>query len=1235
MYAPAPPPGQRHSPYAPPPPHPSQKHQYPSPIGSPHYPQQQHPPPPQRHKGTLHPGQIVNVDQCQVRIERYLSEGGYAHVYLTTSDSPIYPPSRRTEKKGRWGEKGYTQHCLKRIAFQDDSVWVDVKKEIEVMKSLPPNSHLVQYLGSSHTRSSAGQHEVFILMEFCAGGGIIDLLNKRLRDRLKEIEILNIFTDVCEAVAAMHSLKQPLLHRDLKIENVLSQPVNVAPTPQRPTPLVFKLCDFGSTTFPADRPPQTKVEADALAMDLNRHTTLQYRSPEMVEPMLGLPVGLPSDVWALGCLLYKLCYYTTPFEEHGPLAIVNAKYTFPPMPQYSPQLQHLIASMLVEQPARRPTVFEVLRVAHEMSGTRPEVDYPMPSKSLPIPVQPRPTKPQSHSSNNLLDFTGSPSSMNKSPLLQPSLASTVQPQRRGRPTRDTRESPRPTVQSQTRWQQSPTIQTLQKPQTTSNSANVRTAPSRLHITGENAPLSSGSAPLSATSPPPVDAFGMPIVPSTQLTATGFGDSFGGASVVSPTGTTTGSSQPSQSRYGPSLVKRPVGFGDSFGSASVSGSGISRTPSISSQPPPAKPYQPPGVKRVPSGATTLESSKRQHASTMSQKSPEPPTSVRDGDGDLSFESRFPSIETLNSGGESTPTVKSPSEKRVPPPLVSPLSSETPGSTPAAAAASMFGTTLRPRPSVRNRPSMSSNLTGGHRRIADEDARQTMQGEAKMHVQPRSTQVTGTAFRGQVSGLAPNLAQGGGREGRGGYREQGRTEQRQEGLPVEGVQNGEEEEEEEEEEGRQKEDVAGKMDKKIPEDLMGSEEMGSLQIPSIVPIRSISPAASAISGISSTTSTKDRGPPLSIDVTKTGSTNILSDNWSPLEEMRRRDAAERAEGAARKKEAGKAELERQKAEQLPNVHHDEKRKSSPEPVDSSDEEQGPEDPGMIIRSSAATSAQPTVAPNDIVSREPAKSATLPEPFTQTMGPQRIPSHKRARPQSMFLSNTSSDSVPSRNSLLSPPLRNEPSPLPSSQSPSQPSNLYTSQPNQGHQKKDSINRMVSKYESMSIGKPGEDANKTSTVNQQVPKPSEGTNASSTKPSVASKPVNLRKPSADLSNNDASAANTAQKNDPASPTKPRVASKPSTLRQDSGVGIGYIRPGMSASPSARPPNPVVSTSFNSNPDRQGKEDEVVEKDILKSAGSSPEKQQPVNLLIQRWNKGEVHNSSANAAKLKKGGYI
>ena len=84
-----------------------------------------------KYKGTLAPGTIVQVEEHQVRVERYLSEGGYAHVYLTQSEKPIYPL-----KKGEKWDKGFTQHCLKRIAFEDDSVWTDVKKEIQVMVSL-------------------------------------------------------------------------------------------------------------------------------------------------------------------------------------------------------------------------------------------------------------------------------------------------------------------------------------------------------------------------------------------------------------------------------------------------------------------------------------------------------------------------------------------------------------------------------------------------------------------------------------------------------------------------------------------------------------------------------------------------------------------------------------------------------------------------------------------------------------------------------------------------------------------------------------------------------------------------------------------------------------------------------------------------------------------------------------------------------------------------------------------
>ncbi len=158
------------------------------------------------------------------------------------------------------------------------------------------------------------------------------MMNRRLRERLTEAEILTIFVDVCEGVAHMHNSRPPLLHRDLKVENILQASATS-----------YKLCDFGSAATVSKAPSNTQ-ELRALEADLNRHTTLQYRAPEMVDLYLRRPVDEKSDVWALGVLLYKLCYYTTPFEEHGPLAILNVSYKIPPYPVYSPQMNALIGT---------------------------------------------------------------------------------------------------------------------------------------------------------------------------------------------------------------------------------------------------------------------------------------------------------------------------------------------------------------------------------------------------------------------------------------------------------------------------------------------------------------------------------------------------------------------------------------------------------------------------------------------------------------------------------------------------------------------------------------------------------------------------------------------------------------------------------------------------------------------------------------------------------------------------
>ncbi|KAK6950200.1 hypothetical protein Daesc_008526 [Daldinia eschscholtzii] len=272
--------------------------------------------------GTFAPGTKIQVGNHRVVIQKYLSEGGFAHVYLVKLPRPV---------------DGTDLAVLKRVAVPDKETLRGMRTEVETMKRLKGHETIVTYIDSHASELKGGSgYEVFLLMEYCNGGGLIDFMNTRLQHRLTEPEILNIFSDVAEGVACMHYLKPPLLHRDLKVENVL---ITVNGSKRK-----FKLCDFGSAAPP--RPaPQTVVECRMIDEDIQRHTTLQYRSPEMIDVYRKQPIDEKSDIWALGVLLYKLCYYTTPFEEQGQLAILNASFRFPSYPIFSDRLKQLIGKI--------------------------------------------------------------------------------------------------------------------------------------------------------------------------------------------------------------------------------------------------------------------------------------------------------------------------------------------------------------------------------------------------------------------------------------------------------------------------------------------------------------------------------------------------------------------------------------------------------------------------------------------------------------------------------------------------------------------------------------------------------------------------------------------------------------------------------------------------------------------------------------------------------------------------
>jgi AP2-associated kinase len=271
--------------------------------------------------GTFLPGTKVQVGSHRVVVEKYLSEGGFAHVYVVRLSQPV---------------DGSDKAVLKRVAVPDKSALANMRTEVETMKKLKGHRHIVKYIDSHASQLKGGGYEVFLVMEYCAGGGLIDFMNTRLQNRLTEPEIVKIFSDVAEGVACMHYLKPPLLHRDLKVENVLIS--------RHGGSVLYKLCDFGSAAVP--RPAATSAaEGRLIEDDVQRHTTLQYRSPEMIDVYRKQPIDEKSDIWALGVLLYKLCYYTTPFEEVGQMAILNASYKFPSYPPFSSRLKMFICEI--------------------------------------------------------------------------------------------------------------------------------------------------------------------------------------------------------------------------------------------------------------------------------------------------------------------------------------------------------------------------------------------------------------------------------------------------------------------------------------------------------------------------------------------------------------------------------------------------------------------------------------------------------------------------------------------------------------------------------------------------------------------------------------------------------------------------------------------------------------------------------------------------------------------------
>uniref|UniRef100_UPI00358F9BE9 serine/threonine-protein kinase Nek2 isoform X1 n=2 Tax=Myxine glutinosa TaxID=7769 RepID=UPI00358F9BE9 len=252
-----------------------------------------------------------------------------------------------------WGSYG---ECQKILRKSDEKVLVwkvldygtmtgaekqKLVSEVNLLRELK-HPNIVRYYDRIIDRSNA---TLYIVMEYCEGGDLANLITRCRRDRrfLDEAFVMRVFRQLLLALRECHHRShggRTVLHRDLKPANVfLDAQQNV------------KLGDFGLARILQHDTSFAKTFVG----------TPYYMSPEQ---FCCMSYNEKSDIWSLGCLLYELCSLTPPFtgSNQKQLAerIKEGRFKKIPM-HFSDELNNVISRMLHLKDYLRPSIEQLLQ----------------------------------------------------------------------------------------------------------------------------------------------------------------------------------------------------------------------------------------------------------------------------------------------------------------------------------------------------------------------------------------------------------------------------------------------------------------------------------------------------------------------------------------------------------------------------------------------------------------------------------------------------------------------------------------------------------------------------------------------------------------------------------------------------------------------------------------------------------------------------------------------------------
>jgi len=196
----------------------------------------------------------------------------------------------------------------------------------------------------------------YLILTFCEKGNVSKLIRK-----LEEHELWRLIRDTASALAYLHAKNPPIIHQDIKPENILVSNDGI-----------YQLTDFGiSIQAKSDNVQDADKQMQSAG-------TISYMAPERFAPD-SMPI-MASDVYSLGVTLFELASGYLPFGNSGGLAQLKENAEIPQVPwNYSSLLKETIRDCLRQEPWKRPIAAKLEEIANSALTEQPAASAPEPA----------------------------------------------------------------------------------------------------------------------------------------------------------------------------------------------------------------------------------------------------------------------------------------------------------------------------------------------------------------------------------------------------------------------------------------------------------------------------------------------------------------------------------------------------------------------------------------------------------------------------------------------------------------------------------------------------------------------------------------------------------------------------------------------------------------------------------------------------------------------------------------